>query len=321
MSDAGPHRPTASAAGSEAYLAPAAALVGSARASDFASLTKPFLSGLVLATTGVGLLLAPGAADTSWRVVVATLLGTAAVIGAANALNCWWERDVDALMERTRDRPLPAGRMRPPQALAFAAVLTVGGIGLLLWQVNALAALLALIALVSYAFVYTPLKRLTAFSTLVGAIPGAIPPAIGWVAVSGHMDPGAWTLVAILFFWQPAHFLAIAWICREDYARAGMPMLPVLYPAGHFVGRQIVLYSLALLPVSLALIPLSRAGELSLIGSLVLGVGLVAVALPGAFREPTYKAARRTFLASIGYMFLLLILLSADCLLIGGRGM
>ena len=154
-----------------------------------------------------------------------------------------------------------------------------------------------------------------------GAVPGAIPPAIGWVAVTGHLDPGAWALIAILFFWQPAHFLAIAWICREDYARAGMPMLPVLYPAGRFVGRQIVLYSLALLPVTLALIPLSRAGVVSMFGSVALGVGLVAVALPGAFREPTYAAARRTFLASIGYMFLLLMLLSADCLFVGGRGM
>ncbi len=290
------------------------------RAGDFASLTKPFLSALVLATTAVGMVVAPGAPDLSpWR-AIATLLGTAAAIGAANALNCWWERDIDALMERTRDRPLPAGRMRPPEALAFALVLAVAGIGLLAWQVNALAAGLAALALVSYAFVYTPLKRVTAFSTLVGAVPGAIPPAIGWVAVTGHVDPGAWALVAILFFWQPAHFLAIAWICREDYARAGMPMLPVLYPAGHFVGRQIVLYALALLPVSLALIPLSRAGEVSLVGSLLLGAGLVAIALPGAFREPTYKAARRTFLASIGYMFLLLVILSADCLLIVGRG-
>lgn len=294
---------------------------GSARARDFASLTKPFLSGLVLATTAVGIVIAPGARDIALLRVLATLLGTAAVIGAANALNCWWERDVDALMERTRDRPLPAGRMRPPQALAFAVVLAVAGIGLLVWQVNVLAAELAALALVSYVFVYTPLKRVTAFSTLVGAIPGAIPPAIGWVAVTGHLDPGAWALVAMLFFWQPAHFLAIAWICREDYARAGMPMLPVLYPAGRFVGRQIMLYSLALLPVSLALIPLSRAGVVSLVGSLLLGVGLVAVALPGAFRDLTYAAARRTFLASISYMFLLLVLLTADSLLVGGRGM
>ena len=279
-------------------------------------LTKPFLSALVLLTTAAGLVIAPGGPPPV-LVTLAALLGTALVIGAANAMNCWIERDVDALMKRTRDRPLPAGRLRPRAALLFSALTAVAGLALLLAFVNALSAGLAALAFLSYVAVYTPLKRRTAFCTLVGAVPGAIPPAIGWVAVTGRLDAGAWVLVAILFLWQPAHFLAISWIYREDYARAGMPMLPVLYPTGPFVGRQIFLWSLALVPVSLLLAPVSKAGVLTSVGAGALSLALALVSIPGALRTPTMQGARRTFLASIAYMFLLLVLLFADAVLIG----
>jgi protoheme IX farnesyltransferase len=276
------------------------------------------LSGLVLATTFVGMVLAPGGPPSLLRATL-TLAGTAAVIGAANALNCWLERDVDALMLRTRERPLPALRLRPVEALVFAVVVGAAGLSLLAATVNLLTALLAALALVSYVLLYTPLKRLTPLCTLVGAIPGAIPPAIGWVAVTGRLDLGAWVLFAVLFLWQPAHFLAISWLCREDYARAGMPMLPVLYPNGAFVGRQIVLYVATLLFATLLIAPVSRAGMLTAVGGAVLGCAFVAVALPGAFSEPTETRARRTFLASILYMFSLLVLLAVDALLLGPR--
>ncbi len=279
-------------------------------------LTKPFLSALVLLTTAAGLFVAPGGPPSLGR-TLATLVGTALVIGAANALNCWIERDVDALMERTRDRPLPAGTLAPRDALVFALATAVVGLVVLAAFVNVLATALAAIALVSYVAVYTPLKRRTPFCTLIGAIPGAIPPAIGWVAVTNRLDQGAWVLVAILLLWQPAHFLAISWIYRDDYARAGMPMLPVLYPTGPFVGRQIFLWSLALIPVSLLLAPVTNAGTITSVGAGLLSAAMATVALPGALRTQTVAGARRTFFASIAYMFLLLILLFADSVLSG----
>jgi protoheme IX farnesyltransferase len=290
------------------------------RSSDFLDLTKPRLSALVLMTTFTGMAIAPGPLP-ALSVLLPTLLGTGAVIGAANALNCYFERDVDALMQRTRNRPLPAGRMAPGEALAFAALLAVTGLPILALFVSPLAAFLAALAFASYVFVYTPLKRRSPHATVIGAVPGAIPTLIGWAAATGRLDPGAWAFFAILFLWQPPHFLSLAWLHRDDYTRAGMPFLPVRHPDGRIVARQMLLWFSALLPLSLLLLPSSDAGIATLAGSTVLGAWLSARTLAGVVGEPDEAWARRCFHGSILYMafFLLVLLLDAGGVL--GRGL
>ena len=218
------------------------------RVGDFLELTKPRITTLVVITAGVGYAVgAPRGIEPA--AFVALLIGTALVAGGASALNQYWEREADARMERTRLRPIPAGRMAPPEALAFG--LAVAGAGLvLLATINALTATLGLAALASYVLAYTPLKRITSLCTVVGAIPGALPPMMGWAAARGSVDAGAWALFGILFLWQLPHFLAIGWIFREDYARGGFPMLTVLDGDGRSTARQMMLYSAALIPVT-----------------------------------------------------------------------
>lgn len=280
-----------------------------ARASDFLVLTKPRITGLVLVTTAAGFYLGSrGPADP--LLLASTLLGTALVASGTNALNQWWEREADALMRRTMARPLPAGRLAPGEALVFACVIGLAGVGYLLWTVNGLTSLLAAITLTSYVFLYTPLKRRTPLSLLVGAVPGALPILGGWTAAGGRLTPVAWALFAILFLWQMPHFLALAWMYRDDYRRGGFAVAGVNDADGHVTGRQSVVYALALVAASLAPTVLGLAGAIYGIGALLLGGMLVG--LSGAMTlRPTPQQARRLFLASVLYLPVLLLLLVA----------
>ena len=279
------------------------------RVADYVSLAKPRLNSLVLVTTGLGYLLAARSVDL--KILLQTLLGTALVAGGAAALNQVWERESDARMRRTASRPIPSGRLEVSSALAFGFLLSAGGLLELSLAVNRLAAALAAASLVTYLLVYTPLKRLTSLSTVAGAIPGAIPPMIGWAAASGTLDPAAGVLFAILFFWQMPHFLAIAWLYREDYGRAGFPMLPVIEPDGASTGRQAALYAVTLVPVSLALSGLHAAGGVYFVGALLCGIVFAGCAISFAIRRSTARA-RTLFFASIIYLPVLLTLAFLD---------
>jgi protoheme IX farnesyltransferase len=233
------------------------------------------------------------------------------VAAGASALNMVLERDTDARMLRTRERPLPAGRLRPLEATGFGLLLTAAGLLHLLYFSGMLAAQVALVTWASYVFVYTPLKSRTSLATIVGAVPGALPPVIGWAAAGGALDGGAWVLFAILFLWQIPHFLAIAWLYRDDYERGGFPMLPVIDRDGRLTGRQAVLHSLALLLVSLAPGAMGLAGPWALWGAAACGLALCAVALRLALRR-SLPAARQLFLASLVYLPTLSLLLLFD---------
>jgi protoheme IX farnesyltransferase len=275
---------------------------------DYLELTKPRITSLVVFTTLVGFVV--GTAPGSLRALplLAVLAGTTLVAAGASAVNMLLERDTDALMLRTRTRPLPAGRLRGQEALLFGLFLTAAGLGLLYWLCGALAAAVAFSTWASYLFAYTPLKRRTSLSTLVGAVPGALPPVIGWAAARHSLDGGAFVLFAILFLWQIPHFLAIAWIYRDDYARAGLPMLPVLDREGRLTGRQAVIHSLALLLVSLTPVAAGFGGRVYLAGAVLLGMALTVAAFRLAVLR-TVAAARALFLASVLYLPALLALL------------
>ncbi|MEO8431337.1 MAG: heme o synthase [Acidobacteriota bacterium] len=278
------------------------------RANDFLELAKPRITFLVVVTAAVGYALAPGAYDLA--VFAALVLGTAFVSGGASALNQYWERDADGRMDRTRNRPLPAGRLSPGEARSFG--LTLCGVGLaLLATAHWVSAALGLAALASYVLVYTPLKRRTSLCTVVGAIPGALPPMMGWAAGRGTIDAGAWALFAVLFLWQLPHFLAIGWMFRDDYARGGFPMLTVTDTDGSSTGRQMVLYSAALIPVTLLAGALASSGRGYLWGALVLGAAFLAFSLRFA-RTRSVRAARTLFLVSVLYLPLLLGLMVFD---------
>ncbi len=278
---------------------------------DYLALTKPRVNTLVVFTTGVGFVMASDGPLLAGR-LAAVLVGTALVAAGAAALNQLFERKTDAAMERTRLRPLPAGRLTPAAARAFGGLLTSAGLAGLLACCGPLSAAVAFATWAIYLFVYPPLKRRTPLATLVGAVPGALPPVIGWSAATGSLAPGAFILFAILFLWQVPHFLAIAWLYRDDYGRAGFPMLPVLDREGTFTARQALVHSLALVAVSLTPVVAQMAGALYLAGALALGAALTAFAvrLLGA-RD--LSAARRLFLASLGYLPAL------GCLLLAAR--
>ena len=279
------------------------------RAADFVELTKPRITSLVLVTAAVGYAVgAPGAIN-GLRFAL-FLAGTALLCAGASAWNQYLERDTDALMLRTRTRPLPAGRIRPEDGLAFGVALSVLGLALLAF-VNPLTLFLGALSLSSYVFAYTPLKRVTSLCTVVGAVPGALPPLMGWAAARGTLGPAGWGLFAILFLWQLPHFLAIGWLYREDYARGGFPMLAVTDPDGSSTGRQAVLYATALLPVTLAAGLLAAAGKGYLWGALALGAAFLGCAALFAWRRST-AAARRLFLASVLYLPLVLGLMVFD---------
>jgi protoheme IX farnesyltransferase len=281
-----------------------------ARATDYVALAKPRLNLLVVASTVAGYAMAHGD-PSNVGVVLSTVAGTALVAGGASAFNQIIERDADALMRRTRLRPLPDGRLATGEAMAFAAILSAAGLLILSAGVNVLAAAVALATLVSYAVVYTPLKRRTSFATVIGAIPGALPPVIGWAAAANALSQGAWVLFGILFLWQLPHFLAIAWMYRDDYARAGLQMLPVLEPDGRSTGRQAVVYAAALLPVALAPTLVGMAGAVYFAGALVMTLLLLGMSLRFAMTRAV-RDARRLFFASIIYLPLLWALMIVD---------
>jgi protoheme IX farnesyltransferase len=280
------------------------------RAADLIELTKPGITLMVVLTAALGFVLASGG-RVDWPLAVAALLGTALVTAGASALNHVWEIDTDARMKRTANRPLPGGRLAPDVALLFAVGLALAGLALLVLAVNLLTALLGAAALAGYVFVYTPLKKISSLSTVIGAVPGAIPPLMGWSAVRNELDLAAWALFGILFFWQMPHFLAIAWLCREDYANGGFPMLPVLDPAGRWTARQTVLYGAALVPVSLLPSLLGLSGVVYFCGALALGLAYLGFGLGFARRRST-AAARRLMFASLLYLPAVLIVMLLD---------
>jgi len=280
------------------------------RASDFVALAKPRLNLLVVASALAGYVMAGGDLANA-VVVVSTVIGTALVAGGASAFNQVIERVPDSLMRRTRFRPVPDGRLQPVESLVFATALALAGLTFLGAAVNRLSAMVALVTLLTYALVYTPLKRRSSFATVIGAIPGALPPVIGWAAARGALSQGAWVLFAIVFLWQLPHFLAIAWMYRDDYARAGLPMLPVIEPDGRSTGRQAALYAAALLPVALAPSLVGMSGPAYFTGALVLTLLFLGMSLRFAMTRAV-RDARRLFFASIIYLPLLWGLMIVD---------
>ena len=278
--------------------------------SDFFELTKPRVTFMVLITTLFGYYLgSQGTMD--WILLFNLLIGTALVAGGTSALNQYLERDIDAKMMRTKNRPLPTGRLNPEAALAFAIILSILGITYLVIAINLLTAALAALTLASYIFVYTPLKQKHSLSTVVGAIPGALPPMGGWAAARGELGIEAWILFAILFLWQLPHFLAIAWIYRQDYAKGGFPLLTVVDPEGHSTARQIVSNCLALLPVSLLPTLVGIAGITYFFVALTLSLIFLCFGL-GVIVNRSNVSARYLARASLVYLPVLLIVMAFD---------
>jgi len=289
----------------------------------YIALTKPRITWLILMSTGVGYFFGLGrefiqAADflklnggPNWMLLLNTLIGTGLIASGTAALNQWYERDADTLMRRTSGRPLPAGKMSSRAAMWFGIGLAIlGFIELALW-VNRLAAGLGAMTLASYLFIYTPLKQRSHLSTVIGALPGAMPPLIGYAASHGTLTPEAWALFAILFIWQFPHFLAIAWMYREDYARAGIRMLPVVEPDGLSTRRQIILYASTLIPVSLFPVLLGMSGKIYLVGALILGGWFLYTGVRVAF-DLSNTRARHVLLASIVYLPAIYVLMVFD---------
>lgn len=283
--------------------------VSRGRAHDFVTLAKPRLNLLVVASSLVGYVMGGGSMAHAAQVIL-TVAGTALVAGGASAFNQVIERKPDAMMRRTRLRPVPDGRLQVSESLLFAAVMSAAGLAILWAGVNALSAGVALATLLSYVVVYTPLKRQSSFATVVGAIPGALPPVIGWAAATGNLATGAWVLFGIVFLWQLPHFLAIAWMYRDDYARAGFPMLPVLEPDGRSTGRQATIYCAALLPVSLAPTLIGLTGTAYFGAAMVLSLLFLGLTIRFA-RSRSIPDARRLFFGSIVYLPVLWILMIA----------
>jgi protoheme IX farnesyltransferase len=273
-------------------------------------LVKIRLTFLVLLTTLVGFYVGSREA-VDYAVMVHTLLGTALVACGAAALNQLWEREHDAKMKRTENRPLPSGRLQPESVLVFGGICSVAGLIYLALSVNLLCSLLGAITLVTYILVYTPLKRITWLNTAVGAIPGALPPVMGWAAARGELTADGWSLFAILFFWQIPHFLAIAWIYRDEYAKAGFVMLPTIDQEGLRTGSQTVGHTLALLFVSLCPVVFGLAGIIYFLGAMALGLVFLGFAWQFS-RQLTVPRARQLFFISILYLPLLLGLLVLD---------
>jgi protoheme IX farnesyltransferase len=277
---------------------------------DYVELMKPRLNFLVVATSAAGYYLgAIGGVDVA--LMAQAVAGTALVAGGAAVLNQLYERDTDALMRRTRLRPLPDGRVSPADARTFGIVLCVAGLLMLATRTNWIAAALALATLIVYLVVYTPMKRRTSQSTLVGAIPGALPAIIGWTASHGSIALGGAALFAIVFLWQMPHFMAIAWMFRDDYRKAGFPMLPVIEPGGTRAGRQALVYAALLVPVSVSPTLIGIAGAIYFWIALALGLALLGLAVRFATTRSD-GSARALFFGSITYLPLLWIALIAN---------
>ncbi|MBI4889213.1 MAG: protoheme IX farnesyltransferase [Acidobacteria bacterium] len=277
---------------------------------SYLDLTKPRITWLILMSTGIGYFFGhSGRLD--WFLLLNCLMGTALIASGTATLNQWYERDADARMKRTAQRPLPAGRVSPMNALLFGIALLVAGELELALAVNPLTAWLGLFTVASYLLVYTPLKQKTWWSTTVGAFPGAMPPLIGFAAASGQLTAEAWILFAIIFLWQFPHFYAIAWMYREDYGRAGIRMLPVVEPDGASTSRHILAFALLLIPVSLAPSFLKMTGHWYLAAALALGALFLksAATLSG---DRTALNARGVLKASVIYLPLLYLALVLD---------
>jgi protoheme IX farnesyltransferase len=281
------------------------------RLADYLELTRPRIAVMALFTVAVGVLLAAGR-DLQPAVLFHTLLGTALVAAGASALNQWLERHSDALMRRTENRPLPAGRLQPMEVVAFGGLLGAGGVAYLALALpHPAAAVVAAVTFLSYVAVYTPLKALTPLNTLIGAVPGALPPVIGWCAARGTLTFDAVALFLIVFLWQVPHFLAIAWIYRADYGRAGLKMLPVVDRTGDRTAWNMTVFCLALIPVSLGPVLSGSAGWVYLAGAVPLGLAFLASARRFA-RQRTDRQARRVLRASLVYLPGLLAFLLLD---------
>lgn len=277
---------------------------------DYLQLTKPRITWLILMSTGIGFFF--GVEETwGWLVLLHTIIGTGLIASGTAALNQWMERDADARMKRTCKRPLPSGTIHPQNAFWFAVALSALGFVELWFGANPLTAGLGIFTLTSYLFVYTPMKRRTPHSTTVGAIPGAMPPVIGFAAARGELTLEALALFGILFLWQFPHFYAIAWLYREDYGRAGIRMLPVVDPSGERTARQILITAVLLIPVSLMPAWLGMTGAWYLAGATLLGLTYLWYGFRIG-RERTMVSARHVLLTSIAYLPILYALLLAD---------
>ena len=271
---------------------------------SYIALTKPRITWLILMSAGVGYFFGLKTSWNglhSWLLMLNTLLGTGLIASGTAALNQWYEREGDSLMRRTAGRPLPTGMMSANRALWFGIALAVAGFTELAIFVNPLTGMLGALTLLAYLFIYTPLKKVSHLSTVIGALPGAMPPLMGYAASNGALTAEAWTLFAILFVWQFPHFLAIAWMYREDYARAGIRMLPVVEPDGMSTARQIVLYASTLIPLSLLPVLLGMSGKIYLVGAMLLGIWFLYTGVRVAF-DRTNVRARQVLLASVIYL-------------------
>jgi protoheme IX farnesyltransferase len=277
---------------------------------DYLELTKPRITVLILICTAVGYFFGSRNAF-HFALFVHALLGTALMASGTAALNQWYEADSDAKMRRTSKRPIPAGRIRRIDGFVFGVVLSVAGFADLWFGTNALAAVLGLFTLATYIFLYTPLKRRSAACTTVGALPGAMPPLIGYAAASGRLDAWALALFLILFVWQFPHFYAIAWMYRDDYARGGIRMLPVIEPDGESTARRIVACSILLIPISLVPRLLGMTGFIYAAAAVAAGLGLLYIGVRLG-RERTFTRARQVLLASVLYLPIVLAVMVID---------
>jgi len=279
----------------------------SGRLAAYVELTKPRITVLVVLTAAAGFCMG-SATGIDYVGLLNMAVGIALLSSGIATLNQYLERDLDRLMRRTQARPLPAAKLKPAEAAMFGVLLSVIATAYLALFINPLSAVLGVATLASYLFVYTPLKTKTTLSTVLGAFPGAMPPFIGWVAATGAITIEAWVLFAILFLWQFPHFLAIAWMYRDDYARAGIRMLPVVEPEGKITGQQIISYTLLLVPVSLLPAAIGLAGSVYLVGASVLGLVFLYFSARAALERTAWQA-RRLLLASVLYLPALFVLM------------
>ncbi len=279
----------------------------------FIEMTKPSINALVLVTTVLGFYFAQRSFK-NMDILAWTLIGTALSCAGAAVLNQYLERDSDALMNRTKNRPLPRGVIAPHEALGFGIILILSGVAFLCWKVNLLTAFLSLLTCFLYVLVYTPMKKMTWINTTIGAIPGAIPPLGGWAAATNSLDLGGWALFLILFAWQHPHFYAIAWMCKEDYKKAGYKMLSVVYPDGRMTFSQIMAFTFALIGFSVLPAMIGLSGKLYFWGALA--IGAIPLYYGWLFcQEQSNLNARKVLLASVVYLPLLLgVILIDSCL-------
>ncbi len=280
------------------------------KVSAYVCLTKPRILTMVLVMSAAGFFLGAKSLQPLDTFII-MLLGTALSSGGAAVLNHYIERDADQLMHRTKTRPIPQGIITPSEALEFGITLVLMGVGLLAWQVNLLTGFLSLLTVFLYVLVYTPLKRVTWWNTVVGAVPGALPPMGGWTAATGQLDAGAWILFLILFIWQHPHFYAIAWMYKDDYRRGGFKMLPVVDPDGESTFRQVIAFSIMLVPVSLLPVFYGMAGPFYGWGISILGLGMLSIGV-SLYRTHSVQDAKKLLRASVIYLPLFFALILGD---------